>query len=97
MLNQAYEHGGLDSTRSRYSALRDRYYGRAAYDFGEVPLADVASGLAAKGNANDANALHAFNVEMNPDSKFAQRQYASSTVLVAFSERVPTRGWPPQA
>src|SRR5262245_3259830 len=41
VLKLAYAHGGVDSTRARYNALRDRYYGRAVYDFGEVPLADV--------------------------------------------------------
>ena len=35
-------------------ALRDRYYGRAAYDFGEVALADVANGAIAAGQLPDA-------------------------------------------
>lgn len=81
----AYAKGGLDSTRARYAGLRDRYYGRAAYDFGEVPLADVASTLADSGHVADAANLLALNVEMNPQSAFAQRQYAAGSVLLAFT------------
>jgi hypothetical protein len=68
VLELAYAKGGLDSTRSRYSALRDRYYGGAAYDFGEVPLADVGLALADSGHIADAANVFAFNVEMNPKS-----------------------------
>jgi len=84
VLTLAYAKGGLDSTRARYSALRDRYYGSAAYDFGEVPLADVGSALADSGHVADAANLLALNVEMNPKSAFAQRQAASGNVLLAF-------------
>ena len=87
VLKLAYAKGGIDSTRARYSALRDRYYGTAAYDFGEVPLADVALSLADSGHVADANNLFALNVEMNPKSAFAQRQLAAGNVLLAFSEQ----------
>jgi len=87
VLKLAYARGGLDSTRSRYSALRDRYYGAAAYDFGEVPLSDVALALADSGHVADATNLLALNVEMNPKSAFAQHQLAAGNVLLAFSEQ----------
>jgi tetratricopeptide (TPR) repeat protein len=87
VLKLAYAKGGIDSTRARYGALRDRYYGNAAYDFGEVPLADMALALTDSGHVADANKVFAMNVEMNPKSKFAQRQLAASNVLLAFSEQ----------
>lgn len=87
VLKLAYAKGGLDSTRARYSALRDRYYGSAAYDFGEVPLTEVGLALADSGHVADAANLFALNVEMNPKSAYAQRQAASANMLLAFSEQ----------
>ena len=87
VLKLAYARGGIDSTRARYSALRDRYYGSAAYDFGEVPLSDAALALADSGHVADAANLLALNVEMNPKSMFAQHQAAAGNVLLAFSEQ----------
>jgi tetratricopeptide (TPR) repeat protein len=89
ILVHEYEMGGLDSTIARYRSLRARYYGRAAYDFGSVPLADVASDIAERGHPGDAVALNALNVEMNPESEFARRQYASGALLQAFRQDEP--------
>jgi tetratricopeptide (TPR) repeat protein len=86
VLKLAYAKGGLDSTRARYSALRDRYYGGAAYDFGEVPLADAAAAVVDSGHVADAVSLLALNLEMNPKSAFAARQVAGASVLQAFWE-----------
>jgi len=85
LLQQSYEHGGLDSTIARYHALRDRYYGRAAYDFGEVPLADAAGRLWIDGHEADAVRLDELNVEMNPNSAFAKRQHAALAIGLGFS------------
>ena len=87
VLKLAYARGGIDSTRARYSALRDRYYGSAAYDFGEVPLSDAALALAVSGLVADAATLRALNVARNPKSMFAQHQAAAGNVLLAFSEQ----------
>src|SRR5262245_55005665 len=87
VLKLAYAKGGVDSTRARYSALRDRYYGRAAYDFGEVPIAEAAQAVADSGHVPDAAKLLAFNLEMNPESAFAQRQSTAANVLLAFWEQ----------
>jgi tetratricopeptide (TPR) repeat protein len=84
ILLHVHEASGLDSTLATYRSLRERYHGRAAYDFGSVPLADVASEVAEHGHPEDAVALNALNVEMNPESEFARRQYASSALLQAF-------------
>jgi len=84
LLTTAYDTGGVDSTLSRYHALRDRFYGRAAYDFGEVPLADVGTKLRQAGHGADNLRVQALNVEMNPNSAFAKRRYANAAIGDAF-------------
>lgn len=74
----AYDAGGVDSAESAYRALRARYYGSAAYDFGEVPLADVAASVRSRDKLADALALYKFNIEMSPRSGFALRQTAAA-------------------
>ena len=73
-----YDAGGIDSVETLYRSLRQRYYGAAAYDFGEVPLADVASALRARDRLDDAIRLHALNTEFSPTSGFAFRQAAEA-------------------
>lgn len=85
-LVHAYDTGGIDSLSARYEALRERYYGNAAYDFGDVALADVASDIQRRDALTDAEAVHALNVRMNPDSRFAKRMHAGSAILLAFVE-----------
>ena len=77
VLLTAYDVGGADSVDATYRRLRQQYYGRAAYDFGEVPLADVAAGVRARSLA-DAVRLHKLNIEFSPTSGFALRQAASA-------------------
>jgi tetratricopeptide (TPR) repeat protein len=80
----AYRTAGLDSTIATYRALRQKYYGRSSYDFGEVPLADVAGIIWDQGQPVDAVRLYALNVEMNPASAFAKRQHASLAITRAY-------------
>ena len=84
VLAQTYDQGGMDSTLARYHALHDRYYGRAAYDFGEVPLTLVAAHAESTGHADDSAKLLALNVEANPNSDFAKRQQVMSTLAASF-------------
>jgi len=74
----AYDSTGADSAVALYRALRTRYYGRAAYDFGEVPLADVGAALRARGKMADALRFYILNTEMSPTSAFAFRQAADA-------------------
>lgn len=76
VLLTAYGASGVDSVESAYRALRERYYGAAAYDFGEVPLADVAGVVRTRGKLADALRLNKLNVEFSPRSGFALRQTA---------------------
>ena len=84
VLRTAYDTGGLDSARARYRSLRDRYYGRAAYDFSDAALGDVGTALAQSGHGADAESLLVLNVAMNPSSTFAPRQWAHVTIANGF-------------
>jgi hypothetical protein len=78
----AYDRFGVDSAEAAYRRLRARYFGRAAYDFGEVPLADVATALRRRGNPAEALRFNLLNTEFSPNSGFAHRQAAEGHVAV---------------
>jgi tetratricopeptide (TPR) repeat protein len=73
----AHAAGGVDSVTSAYRTFRARYFGGAAYDFGEVTLVDVANAVRSSGSLADALRLYQLNVEMVPTSTFALRSLAS--------------------
>lgn len=77
----AYDSGGVNDVLSTYGRLRQQYFGRAAYDFGEVPLSDVADSMRLRGHLPDAIRVHHLNIEVNPTSTFALRQAAAADVL----------------
>lgn len=85
VLQATYDSQGIDSTLAEYHKLRERYYGGFTFDFGEVPLADVGTRVRAAGHAADAQRLLALDVDMNPKSAFAKRQYSNVTIAEAFS------------
>ena len=74
----AYDSGGVDSAEAKYNALRERYYGRASYDFSETALAAVSQSLLSRGKAADAVKLSALNTRLSPNSAFAFRQAADA-------------------
>lgn len=78
----AYDRFGADSAEAVYRRLRERYFGRAAYDFGEVPLADVATTMRRQGRAADGLRFNVLNTEFVPNSGFAHRQAAEGHVAV---------------
>ena len=72
----AYDSSGADSAIATYRALRQRYYGRAAYDFGENSLAQVGQALRARQKFADAVRFYTLNTEFSPTSAFAFRNVA---------------------
>jgi hypothetical protein len=68
LLGDAALAGGADSAVRIYRALRQRYYGRDAYDFGEFSLNSAAFRVARAGRHGDALALLRLNEEMFPRS-----------------------------
>ena len=60
--------GGADSATRAYRALRQRYYGSGAYDFGEGQLNIAAFRLGRANKVDDALALLTLNEEFYPKS-----------------------------
>ena len=59
---------GADSAMRVYRELRDRYYGRDAYDFGETSLNSAAFRTARAGKINDALELLRLNEQFYPNT-----------------------------
>ena len=68
LIQQTAQTSGADSAARAYRALRERYYGRAAYDFGEPTLNIAAFRLARAGKYDEAYAMLRLNEEQFPAS-----------------------------
>ena len=68
LLESTTQESGADSAIRAYKALRQRYYGRDAYDFGEGSLNTAAFRLARANRFDDAFALLKLNEEQYPTS-----------------------------
>lgn len=69
-----YDSAGTDSAIALYRDLRQRYYGRASYDFGEASLAGVGGALRQRNKAADALKFYMLNLEYAPNSASAWSQ-----------------------
>ena len=61
---------GPEAAARRYRELREQYYGRAAYDFGQGELNTVTETLSAEGNHEAALAMIALNIEHFPEESY---------------------------
>jgi Photosynthetic reaction centre cytochrome C subunit len=68
LIQETAQTSGADSATRAYHALRDRYYGRASYDFGEPTLNIAAFQLARAGKFDEAFAILKLNEEQYPNS-----------------------------
>ena len=68
LIQETAQTAGADSASRVYRALRERYYGRAAYDFGEPTLNVAAFRLARAGKYDDAFAILRLNEAQFPAS-----------------------------
>jgi len=68
LIQETAQTSGADSATRAYRALRERYYGRAAYDFGEPTLNIAAFRLARAGKFDEAFAILKLNEEQFPTS-----------------------------
>lgn len=68
VIQETAQAAGADSAGRVYRALRERYYGRAAYDFGEPTLDIAAFRLARAGKYDEAFAILRLNEEQFPAS-----------------------------
>ncbi len=67
-LTRVYEAGGVEAALAEYTTLRERFYGRGAYDFGEGSLNQLGYALLQRDDVDGAIAVLARNVERFPDS-----------------------------
>lgn len=74
LLLEALDAGGIDAATARYRDLRQRYYGRAAYDFGENALLDIAGHRARAGDDYAAIEFLRLNLAFYPESVFTLTQ-----------------------
>jgi tetratricopeptide (TPR) repeat protein len=63
----ALDEGG-DAAVARYRELRERYFGRRAYDFGERPLVSAGAALVGAERADEARAVLELALELHPRS-----------------------------
>src|SRR3989475_10509276 len=68
LIQETAQTAGVDSATRAYRALRERYYGRAAYDFGEPTLNISAFRLARAGKYTEAVPILRLNEEQFPTS-----------------------------
>jgi hypothetical protein len=71
LIAETAQGSGADSATRAYRALRERYYGRASYDFGEPTLDIAAFRVARAGKFDEAFALLKLNEEQFPNSSNA--------------------------
>ena len=67
-LTETYRADGLDAAVARFHELRERYYGSAAYDFGERSLNRFGYQLLEAGEGEAAIAVLRLNAEQYPES-----------------------------
>jgi hypothetical protein len=68
-LMSAHDDGGMDAVRARYDELREAYFGRAVFDFGEGTLTSFSERLVGKGEGEDGVSVLEMNLEFFPESQ----------------------------
>jgi tetratricopeptide (TPR) repeat protein len=81
LIAQTAQTSGVDSAARAYRALRERYYGRAAYDFGEPTLDVAAFRLGRAGKFDEAFAILKLNEEQFPNSSNAATFRGNITLM----------------
>jgi hypothetical protein len=83
LLKEARKKGGMAAVDSTYRDVRKKYYGGAAFDFGERSLVNLAFDVADESNP-DALKILQINKEFNPES--AINSYAMGKVYVELKD-----------
>jgi photosynthetic reaction center cytochrome c subunit len=81
LIAQTAQTSGADSASRLYRALRERYYGRASYDFGEPTLDIAAFRLGRAGKFDEAFAILKLNEEQFPNSSNAATFRGNITLM----------------
>jgi hypothetical protein len=83
IVTEAVTGAGLDSAVRAYRALREQYYGRASYDFGEASLDAAAQALIAAHRPDDALGVLRLNAEFFPNSAGVSAQMGEAYLAKA--------------
>jgi tetratricopeptide (TPR) repeat protein len=67
VLDEEIDKTGVDAAVAKYRELKERYYGRASYDFGAPPLDDLAEHLLEEKKTAEAMRILELNLESYPD------------------------------
>lgn len=67
-LSEKYQTDGFEAALLHYRALRDEFYGKGAYNFGEGSLNQIGYELMGKGDVENAIKVFQLNVEQFPES-----------------------------
>ena len=78
VLGETIAKRGAAAASSQYRELREKFYGRDTYDFGERPLNDMGQALADDGKTTDAIALLELNAEFHPKSVMVHNLLAAA-------------------
>jgi tetratricopeptide (TPR) repeat protein len=68
LLAGAYKAAGLDSLKTKYTELRNEYYGRDTFNFGEQMLPSLGEMLAGQAHPEESVKIAEYNVEWFPQS-----------------------------
>lgn len=67
-LGETYRAAGVEAALARYDGLREEFYGRGAYDFGETGLNNFGYQLLGEGDLDGSVLVFEKNLEMFPES-----------------------------
>ena len=76
VLLQTLHSDGIDAAIGRYRQVRDEFYGRSTYDFGETSLSELAGNLSRSKDDYAAIEFLRLNLEFFPESTFTLAQLA---------------------
>ncbi len=96
------EEEGVEASVAEYGRLREEFYGRAVYDFGEFALLSVARRLRRAGEDASEQRMLELNLEHFPESYMTYSQMASgseargdtSAALASYAEALRLSGFP---
>lgn len=86
-LREVYDEDGIEATIAAYGDLRNRFYGRGSYDFGEGSLNAFGYELLEAGDIHDAIAVFRLNTEQFPESANAWDSLAEGYLRAGDGER----------
>jgi len=91
LIAEAFTAGGLDSARRTYAALRQRYFGRATYDFSEPSLVGTSLELRAANRLDEAVAVLQVNEEQFQSANTASNM--GETLMMKRDTAGAIRAW----